>query len=276
MKKLILAVLTFLTIGIVAGCDPLIEEGPAPTAVNVGDFQSTINQVIVNGKKSNRFVCDTKSAVSVKWTDSVINYTGSHAVITMFATGNQSITVTGRNQDGSTFTKDFQVTVEEKSFPVPPEYEYLCGSNQKTWTWQEEKCFGNGGNTGTGPEWWVLNPADVTEQCKGKKLPADGLGATMTFTLKGLKIKKTTADQQVSAGTIKLDLESNKANNAERGLGALRLSGANIPCGYDFNGNLQPWPEYNIISLTPDKMVLAAREFNNKDNFWYFVFVPKK
>lgn len=274
MKKLIFAALSLILAGSFYGCEPIVEDGPEPAALQAEQFQANIAPVMVNGKRSNRVICETSSKVSVQWTDGIKTYTGNRAVMTLFLTGQQVITAVALNQDGSTFTKDFTVNVEEKSFAVEPQYEYLCGTGEKTWTWQGEKCFGNGGSGETGPAWWVLNPSDVTTQCRDKKLDADGLGATMTFTLRGLKMKKTSSDQKVRAGAFTMDLASNSANGWSYGIGSMRVSGTNILCGHDFNdAGLKAWSEYNIVSLTPDKMVLAAQEFD-KDGWWYYVFVP--
>ncbi|MBP1613959.1 MAG: hypothetical protein H6Q13_1407 [Bacteroidetes bacterium] len=272
MKNIFYIFLELILVGFFMACNPITEDGSSAEIITVDQFEATVTPVQLDGKNTNMVLCETSSPVTCHWTDGVKTYVGNSVEMTLFVTGQQTITVTAMNQDGSTFTKDYTITVEDMAYEVDPQYGYFCGTGTKVWTWKSEKCFGNGSNAESGPAWWVLNPSDVTDQCTAKGFTADGSGAYMTFTLKGLEMTKTSADGTKTSGTFSFDMSTNTANGWSYGIGVLTLSNTNILCGHDLNdADYSAWSSYNIVSLDDETMVLGAQEFDG-DGWWYWVF----
>lgn len=254
-------------------CDPVENRDSIGGAITAEQLDITATPVVIDGKNSNKVILENHSPVLSSWDYGIGTSTRAYEEVLMVITGESKIKFTGLNPDGSKITKDLTVKVDELSFEVAAQYAYLCGTGQKTWVWDTEKCFGNGGDAEVGPAWWTLTPADVAEQCKGKGLPADGAGASMTFTLQGMKMVKTSADGAKTEGTFSFAM---KGTSEPKGIGLFTVKNTNILCGYDFNAaDVAPWSEYTIVSLDNNTMVLGAKEHAPNTNYWYWVFKAK-
>jgi len=271
MKNIFYSVLTFVLVTVFSACDPIVDEkGVGEVITSAEQIEASIAPVVQDGKNTNKVKVHCTSPVLCQWTDGVNIYTSSETEMTLLVSGSQTITLTALAADGNTFEKKFDYTVESMYYAVDPEYSYFCGSGEKTWTWAETSCFGNGGGSDTGPAWWILNPEDIEEQCKGKNLPLDGIGATMKFVLGGKKMIKTTMDGQVYEGKFDFDMASGIDGWS---LGTVTFTNTNILCGYDFNDTgFAAWSTYNIIYLDDEKMVLGAQEHEPNSDYWYWVF----
>jgi hypothetical protein len=271
MKKIFYTVAVVLITALWVACEPGTESESVGTLLTSADqLQAEVTSVVVNGKNANKVQVKCSSPVVCQWTDGVSTLSSNEGELTLLLVGNQTVTLTAMAADGKKYTKDFSVNVEELAFAVPPEYALFCGSGEKVWTWAPTDCFGNGGDSDTGPAWWILQPADIAEQCTGKNLPADGAGASMKFVLKGKQMIKTSADGATAAGIFDFDMTAGRSGWS---IGTLTLTGTNILCGYDFNdAAFQPWTTYDIISLDNNKLVIGAQEHDPNTNYWYWVF----
>ncbi len=272
MKKIFYILLTLILVALFGACNPIENrEDVGDLITSVDQVNATVTQVLYNGFKTNKVSVHCTSPVNCQWTDSVNTYCSTDTAVILLVKGTQTITLTALAADGTRFTKNFDVTVDSMRYPVPPQYGYFCGTGKKTWVWADTKCFGNGGDSDLGPAWWILNPSDITDQCSGKDLPADGIGASMNFVLKGKKMIKTSADGSSTTGKFSFDMTNIK--KVGWSIGKLTFSNTNILCGYDFNATgYTAWSEYDIIYLDDNKMILGAQEHAPNTNYWYWVF----
>ena len=272
MKKLFYITLTFILVAIFASCDPIVDvQGLGKVITSADQITATVTPVMNGTLKTNKVKVHCTSPVTCQWSDGVKTYVSNDTVMTLFVKGDISLKLTAMSADGTVLTKSFTTTVDEMKYPVEPQYGYFCGSGSKTWTWATaEKCFGNGGGGDTKPAWWTLTSDDITGQCSGKSLPADGTGATMKFTLNGLSMTKTSVGGATVTGKFSFDMAAGKAGWS---IGTLTVLNTNILCGYDLNATgYTAWTTYNIISLDANKMVLGVQEHAPNSNYWYYVF----
>jgi len=272
MNKLFYIIFTVIFMALFTSCDPIQEKiGYGDVITSADQLQATITNVMDNNQKTNKVRVHCTSPVNCQWTDGVNTVVGSDTVMTLMATGALKVTLNTLTADGTKLTKDYTVQVDEMKFPIAPQYAYFCGAGSKTWTWTDaEKCFGNGGDSDTKPAWWTLTATDVADQCTGKSLPAEGLGATMKFTLNnGLFLDKTTADNKTTSGKFKFDMTNIK--KVGWSIGKLTVTNTNILFGYDINASGNPaFGVYDIIYLDANKMVLSA--LGKDGTNWYWVF----
>jgi hypothetical protein len=271
MKNLVYTAIIICAAVFGMACDPIIDSRGTGTSVTSADqIQASVTSVVVNGKQTNKVTLSCSSPVLCQWTDGVNTLSNNDTEMILLIQGKQTITLNALAADGTMFRKTFDVEVEDMYFPVPPEYGYFCGAGEKIWTWAETNCFGNGGSSDVGPAWWILQPADIADQCSGKNLPADGVGATMKFILNGKQMIKTSADGVVSEGKFDFDMSAGEAGWS---IGTLTVTNTNILCGYDFNAEgFTPWNVYHIIRLDENTLVLGAQEHAPNSNYWYWVF----
>lgn len=274
MRKLFYTIFTVALVALFASCDPIQDKVDYGTVITSADqLQATVTPVMDGNLKTNKVIIHCTSPVMCKWTDGVKTYISNDSAMTLFVKGNATITLTAMSADGTIVTKNFTTTVDEMKFPVEPQYGYLCGSGVKTWTWASTKCFGNGhayawDPVNKQPEWWVLNPEDVTTQCTEKSKPAEGLGASMRFTLVGLKHEKISATGAVlSTGAFSFNMQADSHNWST---GTLSFIGSNVLFGYDLNGALAPWSQYDIMAMDDSQLVLGAKGADG--TYWYWVF----
>ena len=271
MNKLFYIALTFVMVALFSACDPITDvQGMGTIITSADQIQATVTPVMDGTQRTNKVKVQCTSPVLCQWTDGVKIYVSNDTVMTLFLTGDINIKLTAMAADGTILNKDFVTTVNTMKFPVAPQYGYFCGTGEKTWTWADAACFGNGGATDTKPAWWTLSPTDLVAQYSGKSLPAEGLGASMKFKLNGLSLAKKTADGTTVTGKFSFDM---KAGIAGWSIGTLTVLNTNILGGYDFNATgYTPWTVYNIISLDANKLVLGAQEHAPNSNYWYWVF----
>ncbi|MHB9056890.1 MAG: hypothetical protein ACYC2P_12185 [Paludibacteraceae bacterium] len=277
MKKSIYFIFTFILTTIFMACEPIVLRDSIGDIITSADqLQATVTPIMDGTKVTNKVKVSCTSPVVCQWTDGVKTYISNDTALTLFVTGNQTITLNAMTNDGKIYTKDYPVKVDEMKFPVAPQYGYFCGTGVKSWTWAATKCFGNGhaydwDPVNKVPEWWVLSPSDVTDQCSGKGLPKEGAGASVKLTLKGLKMELIDADGKViSTGKFSFDMTADSHNWSS---GKFNVVNTNILFGYDLNGGLVPWAVYDIMVLNENEFSLGAKGADG--TYWYWVFVPK-
>ncbi|GHT13134.1 hypothetical protein AGMMS4956_08820 [Bacteroidia bacterium] len=276
------AILTF------AACEPITDTySEGQVVASASELKATAEAVVVNGKNSNKVYVHCTSPVLCQWTDGVNTLSATEGYLTLLLTGEQTITLTATAANGSKFTKEFTVTIDELTEPVDPAYGYFCGDGAKKWTWiHGTRCWCNGDGNGIDCEacWWGVEDDEIADQMDGKGLPNEGFGATMEFVLSGKKMIKTDADGNVTTGKFEFDMTPQKTDNWDGvvdnwAIGKLSFINTNILFPNDVNHDLDVWTEYGIIELTDDRLVLAARTHTvpydaSAGEHWTWIFVP--
>ncbi len=275
-KKLIYSLLVLFGIAFVS-CEPIEDRDSIGNSITAEQLNISATPLMLNGKRSNKIVLENHSPVLSFWDFGTGNTRKQSDSILMVIPGEHEIMFTGYNPDGSAITKALNVTVDELTFAVPPQYGLLCGSGTKTWTWRTtSSTFGNGGYlSDKGPAWWVLKVGDL-----GSVAPAgEGLGASFTLTLSGSKMIKNRADGTSATGKFELDL-TKKLNQAGStnlwSMGKLKTT-VTVPCGILTNQGKKEVLEYDIVQLEENKLVLACPEpgAGAWGSCWFWVFVNR-
>lgn len=289
-----------------SACDPVEDDySDNISVVSADQINATVQVVKENGKNVNGVVVDVVAKNPVQISNGVNTVYSSHAELTLFGTGENSVYVTEMNPDRSSVTKEFKVTVDEMSdnFPVLPQYGLLTNGSQKKWKWASAantnppdpvfgtRCWGNWGwavpnklNTGEAGIWWgVDSPSDLKDQLNhssvGKATGEEDPDAYMIFSLNGTKIETYAAD-----GTLirsgKFDLSRwGKPNISYEGL--LVTTAESILFPWQINKGGYAPTDFDVLRLTEEEMVLCvcdASAYNSATNsvdgegtFWRFV-----
>jgi len=275
-KNIFFATSLLLMMQILTSCDPITEDGASPKVIDESEFVGSVTPVkATDGKNSNRVICEMTSPGSAQWTDGVLTKSSNSAIMDLFITGKQTITCTVQNQDGSTFTKTYPVTVDEMTYAVDPTYGLLCGSGSKVWTWDTSltNVWGNGGYLeNTAPGWYCVPISDLDAQCKTYGCIGDGDGGQMTFTLNGLKFSKTSGQ----SGTFSFDMTAIVKSGWS--VGKLYTKNTGVLLGIQTNNGGAIFTEYNILLLDEHKLVLCAPEPGAGDwgTGWFWMFQAVK
>ena len=278
-----------------AACEPVADQYSIGRIYTAEQVDISASPVIVNGKQSNKIVLENRTPILGEW-----NYgTGISRLpvdtVLMLRKGEIGITFAGLNVDGSRILKTVSVTVEELSFPVPPEWEYLCGaSGEKTWTWDDtyETVYTESGyRIAFAPEdpdwwWWAWLPEELDAEEYGYFFgpPGYGQGGSMTFSIvENTAFSKTSGDGSLSeSGSFSLNMSKITYADDEETVwakGKLLLSGATILCGgiptADYESST-PVYEFDIVALDENRMVLAAAPAGSGawDPAYYWIFKP--
>lgn len=275
MRKYIIHVLSLLLLLIVA-CEPIEKRLPMGNPISVDQLDIFATPMLVNGKRSNKVVMSNHSPVMSSWNYGVGVSQKMTDTVLLVLTGDNDIIFTGLNPDGSTITTTLTVNVEELTFPVPPEWGYLCGDGEKEWEWASSATWGNGGYLANfGPAWWVLDPEELDGQVEG-----EGAGASMVFSISGAALTKTLNDGTSVAGTFSFDMEKKKETSAgdSWAIGEFRTVGTTILCGVSPDEGMIPVNTFDILELTEDRMVLAYAPPGTEEweTAYFWVFVPKE
>ena len=255
-------------------CDPVenrydLDKGLSPvTDAEIANFIK-FEQQIRDGKKSNffRFSSDgLKALTSFTHGLGTINGagTGDQYIQCFVVAGVQDFLVKIRNADGSLVEKKYSFTVEE-AFDVAPEWEILCGSGSKVWTWDDTKSavFGNGSylNART-PDWWQVAYGSINGQATGK-WAGEGQNAKMILSASGSKLTKERNDGTTVSGTFSFDMgkkiEHVSQNDPENvNYWAIGQFSASIPILIGASGNWAETLNYNILILNENELTLST------------------
>ncbi len=274
MRKIITyASLCFLSL-LVFACEPMEDRMELGNAITADQLEITAVPIIVNGKKSNKVVLDNKSPVLSSWDFGVGSTQKKTDTVLLVTTGTNEILFTGLNPEGTKITKKIDVTVDELTFPVPLEWGYLTDGSERTWKWDETApaVWGNGGYMGnSAPAWWTLKETDINGQVAG-----EGVGAKMTFSLRGAKLTKLKSTGAKEQGEFSFDMT--KIVKLDDGTtwakGKLTTRGITVLCGISPNEGNAPVYQYDIIILNNEKMILSYAEpgAGPWGTAWFWVF----
>lgn len=266
-------------LGLLTACDPECDDKSLSQPTLTADQLKQYCSVTVdaeNGKNINHVTTICKAPVSVIWTNGIQVVKSSDAEFKMLVTGQQNLTCTALNADGTTTSVDFPVNIEEISpnYPVEPQWAYLFGSGEKTWTWDTEwrsdgGAWGNMGyQAGSGESfvkdgngvWWGCDPDQLDGQMKHSDVGLVGeesRDAYMIFTLVGTKIQKYKPDGTAigDGGLISFDMTPTYNGSDVWSIGTLNVTARALL--FPFQINSYKDDNGNIITgdktLTPDK-----------------------
>jgi len=273
--KQIITYIGLLILGLLAyACEPIEDRMELGSTITADQLDITATPVIINGKKSNKVVLDNKSPVLSSWDFGTGTTQKKTDTVLLVTTGTSEIIFTGLNPEGTKITKKVEVTVDELTFPVPLEWGYLTGGTERNWKWDETApaVWGNGGYLGnSAPAWWTLKEADINGQA-----PGEGIGAKMTFSLRGAKLTKTKSTGEKEEGAFSFDMT--KVTKLDDGTvwakGKLTTRGVTVLCGKSPNEGNAPVYEYDIMILNNEKMILSYAEPGAAawGTAWFWVF----
>lgn len=277
-------------------CDPIEDREKMTGSITADQIQATVTVEQVNGKNVNKVKFSCSSPISCQWSNGVNVLSASSGELLLFLQGEQMITLTGLNSDGTIVTKEFPVTVDEMYYEVPAEYAMLCGSGSKKWTWDTEVnggAWGNMGykadsgenfaNNGSGT-WWSCAPADLADQLShstiGSPTGEENADAYMTWTLSGTKIETfTPSGTLIRSGKFSLNNYSKKEEGWS--IGTLTTTAEAILWPWVINWASSPAvhpvaapTEFEVIQLNEEKMVLVVPPADGSSwseaTFWRF------
>ncbi len=276
MNKSILYI-SMLVMFLFAACEPVEDRLPMGNPITAEQLEISATPLVVNGKRSNKIVMENHSPVLSSWNYGIGVSQKMTDTVLLVITGDNEIVFTGLNPDGTTITKSLTVNVEELSFPVPKEWAYLCGDGTKEWVWADGNCWGNGGYLATfgGPAWWVLDKNAVEQQA-----PGEGLNASMVFSISGASLTKNRNNGTKAVGTFSFDMNKKKVTSGgvTWAIGQLKTVGVTVLAGISPDEGKAPVNTYDILELTPDRLVLAYAPAGTGEwgAAYFWVFVPKK
>ncbi|WP_346859394.1 hypothetical protein [uncultured Draconibacterium sp.] len=260
MKKSIIYSLIILMAAFYA-CDPIENRDSNDLPIGADELEVSATPVVVNGVNSNKVVLKNMSPVNSEWNYGIGITRKSVDTVLMVVTGPSTISFTGLNPDGSYVTKDISVTVDELTFPVPPQWGLLCGSGSKTWVWDEtaSSVWGNGGYLGcTAPCWWTNDKASMDSND-----PDFGSNGSLTFSISGASLVKSneSGSNQVS-GSFSFDMSktTDDGNGGLWAVGKLNTKNVTVLAGKAPNNGDAPIYEYDILQLDEDKLYLGWPE----------------
>lgn len=275
MKEKIFYFLFVLAVVIVA-CDPMEDRDTMTGTVSADELDLSATPIVVDGMNTNKVVLENHSPVLSWWDYGLGTSQNATDTIKLVVAGTATITFTGLNGDGSEVSKELTVDVDTLYYEVDPQWGYLCGEGEKTWTWNTSvtSCFGNGGYLGdTAPAWWALSIADIDEQAEG-----EGEGATMVFSTSGATLTKNLTDGSSESGTFSFDMT--ETTNDDSGVlwssGGLNTTGVTVLCGISINEGGIDVDEYDILELTDETLTLSyhADGTGSWGEAWFWLFTP--
>lgn len=279
MKKILFTIVSIAALAV--ACNPVEKRDVIGDHITADEMraQSSVTIWQENGKNVNYVTCETHAPVNAVWS-SVTQFQGAVGELQLFALGEQKIKLQGLCADGTVLETEFSVNVEDMAYPVAPQWGMLTGGTEKAWTWTSDgwpNCWGNGGYHSGDPEsiatgggdWWGVTPDGIAGQCADYGFDkADGEGATMTFTLQGTNIIKSSG----ATGKFAFSMKDN-ANN----IGTFQATGCGIlfPCQINVGAKVTT---FEIVRLTNDHLdlIYASDGTGDWSECTHWRFVPAK
>jgi len=275
MKKSI--IFSLLAAAAFAACDPIEDRDSIGGAISVDELNVTATPIVVNGKNSNKVVLvNHGKTYNHRWNYGIGISQKETDTVTMVLTGTQNIKFIVLNANGTQTIKELPVDIQELSYPVPPQWAYLCGSGGKNWVWDNDaaSCFGNGGWKGcNAPCWWALKVGEMDAQAAG-----EGEGASMTFSIDGATLTKHyTNGTEDAEGTFSFDMTQKYNDDAGNvwADGVLKTAGVQVLCGISINEGKILVNKYDILKLDESNMTLsyhASTVTGSWGEAWFWLF----
>jgi len=242
-------------------CEPVENRQEMKGTVTEADVRQQVTvtpETTPDGKRSNYLLLKANNLkASLMYEYELGTYNGNEGRIkSCIVPGEYSIFVTALSPGGTKVGPvEFIVNVDV-CLDVEPEWELLCGTGSKTWTWDEDAdpdCYGMGDVFDDTPGWWTpAEGGDVDE--------LEWHGATMTFSAKGATLTKNKTDGNTERGTFSFDMTKSWPGYS-RSLGQLYTKGITVLNGNAYGDDDAYWKggpvdTYEIIKLTENELVL--------------------
>lgn len=187
-----------------------------------------------------------------------------------------NVYITAINQDGSITKSDTKSILVTEYTDLPEIFKSVFGYENgvygtTTWTWDDNadnsanRFWGNGGwGSDTWPSWWgAPDQADLQEQCNGKGMPNDGIGAWFSLSLNGVSTSRgETGSVKVTEDVVKVGWD----------VGTMTFTGTVPLLGVLPNDGNQRCYTYQILRIDDERLVLAAQTLSNTSEGWFFCF----
>ncbi|MDR0349720.1 MAG: hypothetical protein LBH90_09560 [Tannerella sp.] len=276
MNKLMIYIMLFAVA--LVSCDPIENRESIGNPITAEQLNVTATPVVVDGKNSNKIVLENHSPVLSLWDYGLGTSNKAYEEVLLVLTGENKITFTGLNPDGSTITKELTVNVETLAFEVPKEWVLLCGDGSKEWEWDDTQeagdngpvVWGNGAYNGdSAPAWWKVGLNEINGHAAN-----EGTGAGMTFTTSGAKLIKNKSDGSVENGAFSFDMSKKILNDKGEAWakGKFYTKDLTVLCGSVGGEKVY---EYDILYLDENKLVLCYQVPNEPGTGYYWMFKAK-
>jgi len=249
----IVAALSFVS------CEPIEvrQEMKGATTMDKINQLVSVTPEMRDGMRSNYLILksDGLDALS-SWDYGSGTYVGTNGRVQVVVPGDQTIVFTALNGDGTQLQKNFDVTVDT-CYDVAPQWEYLCGGGSKTWTWDDslgEAAYGMGDAGDNSADWWA----------PGLTGKPEGIGASMTFSVKGAALTKNLTNGTTQSGSFSFDMTKTQANYS-RSQGELTTSipvlmGQTTGAATGFGSSGNDVKVYEILVLDDEHLMLSWLE----------------
>ena len=274
MKKITGLLIIVVTVLAFVSCDPIenrMEMKGATTMEKINQYVS-VTAEMRNGIRSNYLILKSDGIDALSMFDyGMATYVGTNGRVQLILPGDVDVIYTALNADGTKLQKTFTVNVEQ-CFDVPPEWELLCGTGTKVWTWDDQwpNYYGMGDAFADYPTWWCPAPDD--------QVSGEGFGATMSLTAKGAVLEKVRTNNTTETGSFSFDMDAKNANWS-RSMGKFNTRGATVLAAKNTGDDDGIVYTFDILTLNENEMVLGKLndESSNPNsdgwgqiNFWMF------
>ncbi|MDQ6528037.1 hypothetical protein [Flavobacterium sp. LHD-85] len=259
IKYLLIAAFTL----VFSACDPIVDEQHLSNSTTVENVQLKATNTTAGGNEIKLEMLSP--GISGYWDYIIDKALTDTRTITMPVTGTFNFAFKG-TLGAEFFEKTIPVTISVLDHPVPPEWGALLGSNAK-----EGKTWVFDGTAGSGELFWFMSPPNDPNSAMsawwnagGECCPPLDVEGKMHFDLDGAPNYNhyQTASAAAEKGSFVLDVTNKK----------LFIKKSKI-LGYEA-GNSEN--EYNIITLTEDKLVLyVPKSLKDPKTGWTFVYKPE-
>lgn len=274
MKKILFA-LPLLFAMLLAACDASVDDKQPGASVTAEELTNSFELVAQSGGNNNitvklspaRYVkvySADNDALLAEGTNPTFQVTPPITEMRVY--------ITTINQDGSITKSDVKSIMVSEYTDLPAIYEQIFGLENgeygtTVWTWDDTltRYWGNGSwGSDTTPSWWgAPDGASIDEQCEGKGMPDDGIGAWFSLSLTGVETSRG------ETGSVKV---SDETAVAGWGVGTMTFSGTVPLLGVLPNDGNQRCYSYQIIQADGEHLVLAAQSLSNTSEGWFFCF----
>lgn len=274
MKKILFA-LPLLFAMLLAACDASVDDKQPGASVTAEELTNSF-ELVAQGEGNNNITVKLSPARYVKV------YSADNDALLAEGTNptfqvtppitEMRVYITTINQDGSITKSDVKSIMVSEYTDLPAIYEQIFGLENgeygtTVWTWDDTltRYWGNGSwGSDTTPSWWgAPDDASIDEQCEGKGMPDDGIGAWFSLSLTGVETSRG------ETGSVKV---SDETAVAGWGVGTMTFSGTVPLLGVLPNDGNQRCYSYQIIQADGEHLVLAAQSLSNTSEGWFFCF----